>query len=160
MGKAKGTCDRILSLSDKITDEELAAKDLAIQLLPTDDMLGKMNAVLERILEHTSLGVMKRNVVTPAIYEAIRVFSGEISHDPMQLRIIRTKKYISFRLVSPRQSNGYEKFLASVHRRMDNNIDLKASLEPEELAISLILKVFERIELIRFSREVALSVFF
>ena len=158
--KPKGSPERILSLSDKITDDELAVKDLALQLLPTDDMLGKMNFILERTLEHTSLGIMKRNVVTPAIYEAMRVFSGETSHDPMQLRVIRAKKYISFRLISPRQSDGYEKFLASVHRRMDNDIDLKASLEPEELAISLILKVFERIELIRFSREVVLSVFF
>ncbi len=150
----------ILSLSDKITVENLKDEDITFQFLPEEEMLSKVNEIVEHIIASTSVGDMKRNVLPPAVYEAVRLFSGEVSDTPMQLRVIRSGKYITFRCSSPKESLGYEAFLSAIHRRMDQSLDDKSRLLPEELAVSLILKVFDRIEAFRFSREFLMTCFF
>ena len=145
---------------DGFNTAALKEPEITLQFLPNDETLGSLNGIVEEVMKNTPLGIMKRNVITPAIYEAIRVFTGEVAESPTQLKIVRSNKSVSFRCYSAPESYGYEAFLSAVFRRMDNELDSKSSLEPEELAISLILKVFERIEMMRFSREIVLSNFF
>ncbi len=150
-----------ISLSNEENLDYANIKDVMIKFFPTEENLGKINEITESFLKNTPLGIMKRNVIIPAIYEAIRVFSGETQEHDVQLRMLRGKKYVSFRCNSPEKFQGYEKFLEAISRRANSETNNpRISLEPQELAISLILKVFERIEIIRFSREIYMTNFF
>ncbi len=145
-----------ISLENPVSLKDLPM-DFTLEFLPSEEILSQINDITEHFLQDTPLGVMKKNILVPAVYEAVRMFSGESLSSPIQLRYYRSKKYISFRCVSPKDSGGYEMFLNSITRRMDNTIDPRTSLEPQELAVSLILKVFERIEMMRFSREIEMK---
>lgn len=158
--KRPGTPEKILSLTEPVPDKLADIKDLVVQFFPSEENLLKIEGIAEQFLVATNIGTMKRNVMAPAIYEAVRIFVGSSSEFATQVRMIRGKKYISFRCTSPEKSTGYEFFLTAVHRRSGNDkLTSKNSLEPQELAISLILKVFERIEIMRFSREIYLTNF-
>lgn len=136
-------------------------KDITFQFFAEEENLSQINDVLSDMLSFTSMGAMKQNVVPPAVYEAARLFSGEITNEMVNLRIVQARNYISFRCSSPSKSFGYETFLSAIHRRMNSNKQSpKMSLNAEELAVSLILKVFDRIEIFRFSREILMTNFF
>lgn len=159
--KRPGIPDHVLSLANFEPVDFAAIKDLVIQFFPIEENLLKVGEIAEQFLQYTELGTMKRNVMSPAIYEAVRIFSGELAEFSTQVRMIRGKKYVSFRCTSSEKTSGYENFLNGVHRRVSNDKSFtKSILEPQELAISLILKVFERIEIMRFSREIYLTNFF
>lgn len=159
--KQKSTNENIVNISlEKPMPLKNLPQDFTLEFLPSEEILTHINDITEAFLQDTPLGIMKKNIMVPAVYEAVRMFSGESDANPIQLRYYLSKKYISFRCVSPKNSNGYEVFLNSIVKRMDNTIDPRTSLEPQELAVSLILKVFERIEMMRFSREIEMKNFF
>ena len=130
----------------------------SLEFLPSEENLSRLNDFTEAFLQHTFLGMMKRNVVIPALQEAARLFSKDNVDKPIQIKMVSAKKYVSFRCHAT--DSGYKYFISSISRRMSSGIDLRSSLEPEELAVSLILKVFERIELMRYSHELELKNFF
>ncbi len=159
--KRPNPSENIISLSSSTSSLNFAdVKDIMAQFFPTEENLSKLNEITDAFLQQTPIGLRKRNVIIPAIYEAVRIFSGEMAEHSIQCCMLRGKKYVSFRCISPEKSQGYENFLAAVHRRSSSEASTKGSLEPQELAISLILKVFERIEIMRFSREVYMTNFF
>lgn len=159
--KKKSSSEPIFSLLGKNEiDFSKLPLEFALEFVPEEEMLGKINDATEAFLENVPMGVMKKNIIVPAVYEAVRLFAGENINKPLQLRYLHSPKYISFRCMAPADSGGYEAFLRSIQRRMEATPDTKSSLEPQELAVSLILKVFERIEMMRFSREIEMKNFF
>lgn len=158
------TSELVISINDNINMDDLKnCKDITLQFLATEENLSQINEIVGNILSFTSIGAMKQNVVPPAVYEAARLFSGEVTNEFMSLRVVQARNYISFRCSSPSKSFGYETFLSAIHRRMNSSNGVGSSvpsLEPEELALSLILKVFDRIEIFRFSREILMTNFF
>lgn len=145
-----------ISLTQALQMDDLSTADLTLQFISSEEMFSKLPEFIEKVLKHVHLGELKQSVIPMAIYEAVRIFAGSKMGLPTMLRILRLPRYIGFYVIPAEQSDGYQTFLNMVTKRVEKEEEEEAllELEAEEIASSLILKTFDRIELWRSRKEV------
>jgi hypothetical protein len=147
-------------LEKGLTEEQIACEDFTLQFFPTEANFVTLHKIVEKILTQTKLEGIKRNIIPPALYEASQIFYSGNPNSTMEIKIIRSHRYLGFYFVALENNKGYGEFLGSILSRMEKDLDPRMQFEPAAIALSMILKAFDRVELFRSAQEVGLFHFF
>lgn len=150
--------EKMTVFNDEFVPQILHATDISVQFYPTESVFIKLMGMIEQILQESNVGELKRSVIPMAFFEVIQILGGKSPNSAMQLRIMRASRHLVFHCKPAQQSTGYDSLFYTMFQRMTKELDEEGQFAAEEIAISLILKAFDRIEMARSRKEVSLFI--
>jgi serine/threonine protein kinase len=136
-------------------------ENFTVEFYPKEKNLEKISSITDIFLENTPLGNMKKSIIGQAINESLSFFYSNCEEDTrITFLYFKSSKYMYVKFQIPEVDSRYERFLYFIQNR---NIEIEQknfTLNVDQLAISLILKVFDRIEIFHTTKEIELRIFF
>jgi serine/threonine protein kinase len=156
--KEPTNAEQMALFNDEFMPQIMHATDISVQFYPAEAVFVQLMGAIEQILLEAKVGELKRSLIPMAFYEVIQILGSKNTSSAMQLRIMRASRHMSFYCKAAQQSSGYDSFFYAMFQRMTKELAEEDQFDAEEMAISLILKAFDRIEMSRSRKEIGLFI--